>query len=196
MDKFPSLSFVPDFPRLQRKILWTTKIALVSCSCRNDHNKRETGCRLREINLNGFRPMWKKPVKNQQWRCVHVDFLRLYKRDTAVDAVDLESRNKFRWDLLLLVLQTLIVSLCLDLDLVLVHPHYPSSSWKWIASCNNNLVQALKFYYPCIHDYTCCQEQLALDMLSTKTVELEEWYKAFAQQKSKLYTYIFSLLIL
>ena len=58
--------------------------------------------------------------------------------DTAVDAVDLESRNKFRWDLLLqhavrsLVLQTLIVSLCLDvdLDLVLVHPHYPSSSWK------------------------------------------------------------------
>ena len=57
-------------------------------------------------------------------------------RDTAVDAVDLESRNKFRSDLLLqhavrsLVLQTLIVSLCLDLDLVLVHPHYPSSSWK------------------------------------------------------------------
>ena len=41
-------------------------------------------------------------------------------RDTAVDVVDLESRNKFRWDLLLqhavrsLVLQTLIVSLCLD----------------------------------------------------------------------------------
>ena len=58
------------------------------------------------------------------------------KRDTVVDAVDLEFRNKFRWDLLLqhavrsLVLQTLIVSLCLDLDLVLVHPHYPSSSWK------------------------------------------------------------------
>ena len=59
-------------------------------------------------------------------------------RDTAVDAVDLESRNKFCWDLLLqhaarsLVLQTLIVSLCLDLVLVLVlvHPHYPSSSWK------------------------------------------------------------------
>ena len=57
-------------------------------------------------------------------------------RDTAVDAVDLESRNKFSWDLLLqhavrsLVLQTLIVSLCLDLVLVLFHPHYPSSSWK------------------------------------------------------------------
>ena len=61
-------------------------------------------------------------------------FLTFVERDTAVDAVDLESRNKFRWDLLLqhavrsLVLQTLIVSLCLDL--VLVHPHYPSSSWK------------------------------------------------------------------
>ena len=62
---------------------------------------------------------------------------RFVERDTAVDAVDLESRNKFLWDLLLqhavrsLVLQTLIVSLCLDLDLdlVLVHPHYPSSSW-------------------------------------------------------------------
>ena len=55
-------------------------------------------------------------------------------RGTAVDAVDLESRNKFRWDLLLqhavrsLVLQKLIVNLCLDLDLV--HPHYPSSSWE------------------------------------------------------------------
>ena len=63
-------------------------------------------------------------------------FLTFVKRDTAVDAVDLESRNKFLWDLLLqhavrsLVLQTLIVSLCLDLDLVLAHPHYPSSSWK------------------------------------------------------------------
>ena len=91
-------------------------------------------------------------------------------------------------------MQTLIVSLCLDLDLVLVHPHYPSSSWKWIASCNNNLVWALKVYYPCIHDYTCCQEQLALDLLSTKTVELEERYKAFTEQKSKLYTYISSLL--
>ena len=62
-------------------------------------------------------------------------FLTFVKRDTAVDAVDLESRNKFLWDLLLqhavrsLVLQTLIVSLCLDLYLVLV-PHYPSSSWK------------------------------------------------------------------
>ena len=61
-------------------------------------------------------------------------------RDTSVDAVDLGSRNKFRWDLLLqhavrsVVLQTLIVSLCLDLDLVLVHPHYPSSSWKLISS--------------------------------------------------------------
>ena len=61
-------------------------------------------------------------------------FLMFVERDTAVDAVDLESRNKFRWDLLLqhsvrsLGLQTLIVSLCLDL--VLVHPHYPSSSWK------------------------------------------------------------------
>ena len=117
-------------------------------------------------------------------------------------SVDLESRNKFRFDLLLqhavrsLVLQTLIVRLCLGL--VLVHPHYPSSSWKWIASCNNNLVWALKviwfghlkFYYPCIHDYTCCQEQLALDLLSTKTVELEEWYKAFTQQKSKLYFFL------
>ena len=47
-------------------------------------------------------------------------------RDTAVDEVDLESRNKFLWDLLLqhsvrsLVLQTLIVSLCLDLDLAQV----------------------------------------------------------------------------
>ena len=63
-------------------------------------------------------------------------FLSFDERDTAVDAVDLESRNKFRWDLLLqhavrsLVLKTLIVSLCLDLDLVLVHPHYLSSSWK------------------------------------------------------------------
>ena len=128
-------------------------------------------------------------------------FLTSVKRDTAVDAVDLESRNKFRWDLLLqhavrsLVLQTLIVSLCLDLDLVLVlvHPHYPSSSWKWIASCNNNLVWALKVYYPCIYAYTCCQETLALDLLSTKTVE--KWYKAFTQQKSKLCAYISSLLI-
>ena len=66
-------------------------------------------------------------------RCLTFD-----ETDTAVDAVDLESRNKFRWHLLLqhavrsLVLHTLIVSLCLDLDLdlVLVHPHYPSSSWK------------------------------------------------------------------
>ena len=57
-------------------------------------------------------------------------------RDTAVDVVDLKSRNKFRWDLLLqhavrsLVLKTLIIRLCLDL--VLVHPHYPRpcSSWK------------------------------------------------------------------
>ena len=63
-------------------------------------------------------------------------FLTFDERDTAVDEVDVESRNKFRWDLLLqhvvrsLVLQTLIVSLRLDLDLVLVHPHYPSSSWK------------------------------------------------------------------
>ena len=61
-------------------------------------------------------------------------FLTLVERVTAVDAVDIEFRNKFPWDLLLqhavrsLVLQTLIVSLCLDL--VLVHPHYPSSSWK------------------------------------------------------------------
>ena len=61
-------------------------------------------------------------------------FLTFVERDTAVGEVDLESRNKFCWDLLLehavrsLVLQTLIVSLCLDL--VLVHPHYPSSSWK------------------------------------------------------------------
>ena len=99
-------------------------------------------------------------------------FLTFVERDTAVDAVDLEFRNKFCWDLLLqhavrsLVLQKLIVSLCLDL--VLVHPHYPSSSWKRIASCTNNLVWALKVYYPCIHAYTCCQEQLALDLLSTK----------------------------
>ena len=28
-------------------------------------------------------------------------FLTFDERDTAVDAVDLESRNKFRWDLLL-----------------------------------------------------------------------------------------------
>ena len=61
-------------------------------------------------------------------------FLTFVERDTAVDAVDLEFRNKFCWDLLLqhgvrsLLMQTLIVSLCLDL--VLVHPHYPSSSWK------------------------------------------------------------------
>ena len=40
-------------------------------------------------------------------------FLMFVERDTAVDAVDLESRNKFRWDLLLqhtvrsLLLQTL-----------------------------------------------------------------------------------------
>ena len=127
-------------------------------------------------------------------------FHTFVERDTAVDAMDLEFRNKFHWDLLLqhavrsLVLQTLIVSLCLDLVLDLVHPHYPSSSWKWIASCNNNLVWALKVYYPCIHAYTCCQEQLALELLSIKTVE--EWYKAFTQQKSKLWTYISSLLIL
>ena len=132
-------------------------------------------------------------------------FLMFVERDTAVDAVDLESRNKFRWDLLLqhavrsLVLQTLIVSLWLDLDLVLVlvHPHYPSSSWKWIASCNNNLVWALKviwFGQSLLSLYTCCQEQLALDLLLTKTVE--EWYEAFTQQKSKLCTYISSLLIL
>ena len=57
------------------------------------------------------------------------------------------------------------------LDLVLVHAHYPSSSCKRIASCNNNLVWALKVYYPCIHAYTCCQEQLALVLLSKKTVE-------------------------
>ena len=63
-------------------------------------------------------------------------FLTFVERDTAVDAVNLESRNKFLWDLLLqhavtpLGLQTLIVSLCLDLDLVLVQAHYPSSSWK------------------------------------------------------------------
>ena len=63
-------------------------------------------------------------------------FLTFVERDTSVDAVDLESRYKFRWDMLLqhavksLVLQTLIVSLCPDLDLVLDHPHYPSSSWK------------------------------------------------------------------
>ena len=61
-------------------------------------------------------------------------FLKFVERDTALDAVDLEFRNKFFWDLLLqhavrsLVLQTFIVSLCLGL--VLVHPHYPSSSWK------------------------------------------------------------------
>ena len=96
--------------------------------------------------------MWKKPVKNRQWRRVHGDFLRLLKG-----------------------IQQLM---------------------RWIASCNNNLVWALKVYYPCIHDYTCCQEQVALDLLSTKTVELEEWYKAFTQQKSKLYTYISSFLIL
>ena len=127
-------------------------------------------------------------------------FHTFVERDTAVDAMDLEFRNKFHWDLLLqhavrsLVLQTLMVSLCLDLVLDLVHPHYPSSSWKWIASCNNNLVWALKVYYPCIHAYTCCQEQLALELLSIKTVE--EWHKAFTQQKSKLWTYISSLLIL
>ena len=63
-------------------------------------------------------------------------FLTFVERDTAVDAMDLESSKKFCWDLLLqhavrsLGLQTLVVSLCLDLDLVLVHPHYPSSSWK------------------------------------------------------------------
>ena len=45
-------------------------------------------------------------------------FLTFVERDTAVDAVDLESKIKFRWDLLLqhavrsLVLQSLIVSLC------------------------------------------------------------------------------------
>ena len=129
-----------------------------------------------------------------------VPCLRRFERDTAVDAVDLESRNKFCRDLLLqqavrsLVLQTVIVSLCLDL--VLVHPHYPrsSSSWKWIASCSNNLVWALKVYYRCIHAYTCCQEQLALDLLLTKTVE--EWYEAFTQLKSKLCTDISFLLIL
>ena len=75
----------------------------------------------------------KSTIASCSWRLV-----TFVERDTAVDAVDLESRNKFRWDLLLqhavrsLVLQTLIVNLCLDLDLdlVLVHPHYPSSSWK------------------------------------------------------------------
>ena len=57
-DKFPSLSLVRDFLRLQRKILRPMKIALVSCSCRNRHkSESETGCRLREIALNGFRPV-------------------------------------------------------------------------------------------------------------------------------------------
>ena len=58
-------------------------------------------------------------------------FPTFVERDTAVDAVDLdlEFRDKFRWDLLLQhAVHTLIVSLCLDL--VLVHPHYPCSSWK------------------------------------------------------------------
>ena len=41
----------------------------------------------------------------------------------------------------------------------------------------------MKFYYPCIHDYTCCQEQLALDLLSTKTVELEEWLQGIYPAK-------------
>ena len=77
----------------------------------------------------------KSTMASCSWR-----FLTFDERDTAVDAVDLESRNKFCWALLLqhavksLALQTLIVSLCLDLDLdlvlVLVHPHYRSSSWK------------------------------------------------------------------
>ena len=58
-DKFPSLLFVWDFQRLQRKILWPTKIALVSCSTRNRHiSESETGCRQREITLNGFMPVW------------------------------------------------------------------------------------------------------------------------------------------
>ena len=37
----------------------------------------------------------------------------------------------------------------------------------------SNLVWALKVYCPCncIHAYTCCQEQLVLDLLSTKTVQ-------------------------
>ena len=66
--------------------------------------------------------------KSTMASCLRI-FLTFVERDTAVEAVDLESRNKFLWDLLLqhavrsLVLQTLIVSLCLDLDLVLVHPH-------------------------------------------------------------------------
>ena len=48
-------------------------------------------------------------------------FLMFVERDTAVDAVDLEFRDKFCWELLLqhagisTVLQTLIVSLCLGI---------------------------------------------------------------------------------
>ena len=73
--------------------------------------------------------MKEAPEKSTMALCTQ-RFLTFVERDTTVDAVDLESRNKFGWDLLLqhavrsLVLQTLIVSLCLDL--VLVHPYYPS----------------------------------------------------------------------
>ena len=78
----------------------------------------------------------KEPREKSTFASCSQRFLTFVEWDTAVDAVDLEFRNEFRWDLLLqhavrsLVLQTLIVSLCLDLDLVIVHPHYPSSSWK------------------------------------------------------------------
>ena len=88
-----------------------------------------------------------------------------------------------------------LVSLCLDLDLVLVHPHYPSSSWKRIASCNNNLVWALKVIWFGHLNFIILVLSLYSRLYSrTKIVELEEWYKAFTQQKSKLDTYISSLL--
>ena len=148
------------------------------------------------MTLNGFRPVWilKEACEKSTMASCSRRFLTFVERDTAVDAVDLEFRNKFRWDLLLQHAVRSLAHVSLYLDLLLVHPHYPSLSWKWIASCNNNLIRVLKVYYPCIHAYTCCQEQLALDLLSTKTVV--EWYKAFTQQKSKLCTYISSLLIL
>ena len=161
------------------------KIALVSCSCRIRQQK------WNRMYAKGSNSQWvqtcvKEACEKSTMALCSRRFLTFGERDTAVYAVDLKSRNKFRWDLLLqhavrsLGLKTLTVSLCLDL--VLVQAHYPSSSWKWIASCNNNLVWALKVYYPCI--------QLALVLISTKTVE--ERYK----QNSKFCTYISSLLIL
>ena len=107
-DKFPSLSLFEIFQGNKYK------------------SESETGCRLREI-TQWVQAFVKEAREKSTMASCSRRFLTFVERDPAVDAVDLESRNMFCWDLLLqhavrsLVLQTLIVSLCLDLDLVLAH---------------------------------------------------------------------------